>query len=157
MGGQGVSTSLQAKLCSGLPACCAGRSLALPLPGVLCGCPMRRFVAVCLVLAAVSLASLCLCVPFPFPAPRAFGPSPLAVGGVFAPLALCFGLAFESFCLSSSLSVQICLLRTVLQVSYQGNSGFQLRRGGGLIEPPKTKGFGKRAQLTGPLITCYEL
>ena len=36
-------------------------------------------------------------------------------------------------------------------------SGFQLRRGGGggSIEAPKTGGFGKRAQLTGPLISYY--
>ena len=35
-------------------------------------------------------------------------------------------------------------------------SGFQLREGGS-IGPPKTGGFGKRPQLTGPLISCYEL
>ena len=37
---------------------------------------------------------------------------------------------------------------------------FTSGRGGGSIEPPKTGGggvFGERAQLAGPLISCYEL
>ena len=39
-----------------------------------------------------------------------------------------------------------------------GAADFQLRGGGGSIEPPKTGGgSGKRAQLTGPLISHYEL
>ena len=44
-----------------------------------------------------------------------------------------------------------------VDVCAHGGVGFSLAGAGGSIEPPETGGFGKRAQLTGPLISYYEL